>query len=352
MPNVGAKRPPSERRAAPMDAIARPPVVQGPGIAATTRRGDGVARRLDDAARAGWLYYVAGNTQEEIAAKLGVSRQSAQRLVSLAMSAGLVKVRLDHPIARCLDLGRRLTDRFSLVFVDVVPTDPASTSTTLGIAEAAAAEMERRLKSVPPIIMAVGTGRTLKAAIDLLPAMECPQHRIVSLTGNVAPDGSAAFYNVIFSMANAVKARHFPMPLSVIAASRKERELLHQQKTVRSTLALAAQADVAFVGIGEFGEHAPLLVDGFITGAELAALRRAGAVGEVLGWAYDRAGRLLEGQTNDRVASAPIPAVDTSTVIALAKGAPKLPAIGAALAGRLINGLITDEATAEALLAG
>ena len=27
--------------------------------------------RLDDAARAGWLYYVAGNTQDEIARKLG-----------------------------------------------------------------------------------------------------------------------------------------------------------------------------------------------------------------------------------------------------------------------------------------
>ena len=49
--------------------------------------------RLDDAARAGWLYYVAGNTQDEIAQKLGVSRQSAQRLVSLAVSERLIKVR-------------------------------------------------------------------------------------------------------------------------------------------------------------------------------------------------------------------------------------------------------------------
>ena len=56
------------------------------------------ADRLDDAARAGWLYYVAGKTQDEIARKLGVSRQSAQRLVSLAVSEGLVQVRLDHPI--------------------------------------------------------------------------------------------------------------------------------------------------------------------------------------------------------------------------------------------------------------
>ncbi|TIV09269.1 MAG: MarR family transcriptional regulator, partial [Mesorhizobium sp.] len=60
--------------------------------------------RLDEAARAGWLYYVAGNTQDQIAAKLGISRQTAQRLVSLAMSEGLIKVRVDHPIANCLDL--------------------------------------------------------------------------------------------------------------------------------------------------------------------------------------------------------------------------------------------------------
>ncbi len=70
--------------------------------------------RLDDAARAGWLYYIAGNTQEEIAVKLGISRQGAQRLVSLSVSAGLVKVRIDHPIAACLELGARLMERFGL----------------------------------------------------------------------------------------------------------------------------------------------------------------------------------------------------------------------------------------------
>jgi len=69
---------------------------------------------VDDAARAGWLYYVGGNTQEEIAAKLGISRQSAQRLVSLAVSEGLIKVRLDHPIGRCMDIATQLRARFAL----------------------------------------------------------------------------------------------------------------------------------------------------------------------------------------------------------------------------------------------
>ncbi len=35
------------------------------------RRADG-ANRLDDAARAGWLYYVAGRTQDEIAQTMGI----------------------------------------------------------------------------------------------------------------------------------------------------------------------------------------------------------------------------------------------------------------------------------------
>jgi DNA-binding transcriptional regulator LsrR (DeoR family) len=236
---------------------------------------------LDDAARAGWLYYVAGNTQEEIAAKLGISRQSAQRLVSLSVSEGLIKVRLDHPIGRCMDLASRLRTRFGLDLVEVVPSDPASESTTIGVAEATAAEIERWLKRNDPIVMAIGTGRTLKAAVEQLTPMACPHHKVVSLTGNIAPDGSAAYYNVIFNVADTVKARSFPMPLPVIASSARERELLHAQPMIRETLALTAQANVTFVGIGDIGPEAPLYLDGFITDVELKALQKAGAVGEI-----------------------------------------------------------------------
>lgn len=306
--------------------------------------------RLDDAARAGWLYYVAGNTQDQIAAKLGLSRQTAQRLVSLAVSEGLIKVRVDHPIASCLDLAARLKARFALDFVEVVLSDPDSTSTTIGIAEAAAAEIERRLRSVEPIVMALGTGRTLKAAIEQLPQMECPQHKIVSLTGNIAPDGSAAFYNVVFTMADRVKARSFPMPLPVFASSPQERDTLHRQSMIAASLSLAAKADITFVGLGDLGPQAPLYVDGFITEPELKSLQKAGAVGEIVGWIFDREGRLIESATTERVSSAPIPSRESSLVVLLAMGERKLPGILAAITRRLVNGLITDERSAKALL--
>ncbi len=314
-------------------------------------RQETASTRLDDAARAGWLYYVAGNSQEQIARKLGVSRQTAQRLVSLSVSEGLVRVRLEHPIARCMELSAQLRQRYALEFTDVVPTDPDAPDSVHGVAIAAAAQIERWLRSEEPIVMAIGTGRTLKAAIEQLTPMEAPQHKIVSLTGSIAPDGSAAFYNVIFNIAEAVKARSFPMPLPVVASSAAERDMLLSQPMIRETHALAQQANVSFVGIGDLGPEAPLVQDGFLSGAEVRLLQKAGAVGEIVGWAFDAQGKFIAGLTNDRVASAPLPSRESSTVVAIAIGERKVPGIRAALSRRLVNGLITDEGTAEAILA-
>jgi DNA-binding transcriptional regulator LsrR (DeoR family) len=314
------------------------------------KKPDSEASRLDEAARAGWLHYIAGNTQDEIAVKLGVSRQTAQRLVSLAVSQRLIKVRLDHPIAKCLDLSQRLIEKYALQLCEVVPADPASTSTTLGVAEAMAAELERRLESQHPIVVAMGSGRTLRAAVEQLPLMECPQHKIVSLVGNIAPDGSASFYDVIMRIADAVKAPHYPLPLPVIASTVHEKALFHAQKSVMSVIDLAKQADITFVGVGQMGDSAPLVQDGFVTMAEMRALMKAGAVGEIVGWAFDAKGKLIEGLTNDRVASVPLDQPATRLVVAVAMGVFKAKSLKAALAGRLITGLITNEVTAELLL--
>jgi DNA-binding transcriptional regulator LsrR (DeoR family) len=305
--------------------------------------------RLDEAARAGWLYYVAGNTQDEIARKLGISRQSAQRLVSLAISERLIKVRLDHPIARCLELGAALKKRFDLRFCEVAPTDPASTSSTLGIAQAAAAELERWLRNAEPAVIGIGTGRTMRAVANQLPAMECPQHKLVALVGTTKTDGSASFYDVIIRVSDTIRAPHYPMPLPVIARSIEERQLLTSLASVRSVLALIERADVSFVGVGAVSDNAALVQDGIVTRAEAEALRNAGAVGEITGWAFDSRGRVIEGSINDRVASAPLRPGE-GLMIGVAMGATRRAALRGALAGRLISGLVTDEATAEHLL--
>ena len=61
-------------------------------------------------------------------------------------------------------------------------------------------------------------------------------------------------------------------------------------------------------------------------------------------------GRIIKGGTNRRLTSIPPRVPAEALTIGAAVGQAKVPAIQAALKGRLINGLITDEATASAIL--
>lgn len=302
--------------------------------------------KLEQAARAAWLAHVAGLTQDEIAGVMGVSRQTAQRLVAQAVAEGLVKIRIDHPFADCLQMAADLRSRWRLAFCEVAPADAPEA----GVAHHLAATMERWLRRPDPLTLAIGTGRTLRAAIGRLPHIDCPQHRIVSLTGNIATDGSTAAYNVLFSVSDLVTARSFPLPLSVILPPGATRAAMMDQPGIARVIQMSASAEVAFVGVGSMGPDAALVADGFLAREDLDALVAAGAAGEITGWAYDAEGRLIAGCSNDRVASAPIPPRDTALVIGSAWGRPKVPALRAALRGGLINGLITDATTGAALL--
>ncbi|NEX48020.1 sugar-binding transcriptional regulator [Pseudotabrizicola algicola] len=304
----------------------------------------------DDAARAGWLYYVAGMTQDQIAAELGISRQRAQRLVAKAMADGLIHVRLNHRIGACLDLESALRDRFGLGRCRVSPSlggaDPV-----LSIAPAAAAELERVLRQPDPLTIALGTGRAMRGMVDAITPLEAPQHRLVSLIGNIAPDGSASFFDVIMRVSDKVRAPHYPMLVPVISPTSAERDAFHALAPVRRVADLARAADVVFVGVGQMSDDAPLLADGFVTREELDQMRAAGAVGEVAGWVFDSAGQYLDVGTNTRTGGVRVAQNPDRPAVGIAAGASKAPAIAAALKSGIINGLITDELTARAVLA-
>jgi DNA-binding transcriptional regulator LsrR (DeoR family) len=317
----------------------------------TTVTGDGQRRRLDEAARAGWLYYVAGCRQDEIAQALGVSRQTAQRLVALAAREKLVRIRLDHPIMRCMELAQSLRRTFGLISCDVVPSTPGTPFEPTGLAQAGAHLMERVLAPPGARIVAVGTGRTLRACVEDLVPMRRPDHTIVSLLGHTMPGGRSTPYNIAVRMADRIDAGHYPMPLPIYARNRRERDLYRILDTVREVHGLAARADAVFVGIGSIGPDSPLCKDGFLTPDDVAACIAQGAVGEITGWIFDADGALVDTEANQRVNSVPLRPGATARVIGIAAGADRVPAIHGALRGRLVSGLITNEATAEAILA-
>jgi DNA-binding transcriptional regulator LsrR (DeoR family) len=307
--------------------------------------------KLDEAARAGWLYFIAGHTQDEIAKILKVSRPTAQRLVSLCLSRRLITFRLEHPISACMEWAERLKERFALSHCDVVPADPSSPSSTAGIAERAATVLEAYLKDTRPNLIALGTGRALRAAVERITPMDCPTHQLVSLVGNISADGSASLFDTVGRLADLTKARHYPMPLPFLMTSTEELKQILNIETIRNVRSLAGKAELRLVGIGQMDEKAQVFIDGFLTRDELHEMMRLGAKGEIVGWAFNENGEILTGGMNRRLTSVPLSVPATALTIALAAGKPKVVALKAALKGRLINGLITDETTAKLLLA-
>jgi DNA-binding transcriptional regulator LsrR (DeoR family) len=114
---------------------------------------------------------------------------------------------------------------------------------------------------------------------------------------------------------------------------------------------LRARARASVLGIGEIAWNAPVHRDGLLNDAEIGTLIERGAVGEITGWAFDAEGRILDGETNTRVASLPLERPPGRPTIVAGNGSRKVVPLRAALRGGLLSGLITDEATAAALLA-
>jgi DNA-binding transcriptional regulator LsrR (DeoR family) len=121
---------------------------------------------------------------------------------------------------------------------------------------------------------------------------------------------------------------------------------------VADTLELAARADVALVGIGAFESDSTLLSSGnTLTAKEIKELRAKGVQGDIALQFFDADGRRVDHPINDRIVGTDLERIKRiGRVIAVAGGAEKRSAIRAALRGRLIRVLVTDDQTAKWLL--
>ncbi|WP_111412616.1 sugar-binding transcriptional regulator [Billgrantia lactosivorans] len=307
--------------------------------------------KLDQAARAAWLSYVGGRTQDEIASQLGVSRPGVQRLLALARQEGLVKVHIDHPLANCMVMSDAILQRFGLEFCDVVPADPeAPESSAHYLAVAGAERLSKLIERSEPLTLSLGTGRSVRATVESLSRIERPQHRFVSLVGNVARDGSANRYDGVMVLADKTGGERFLLPAPVVAGTVEEKEAMLGQRLFQAIVEVAKDAEAAYIGVGRIDRQATLFQDHFISEAELDELLARQAVGELLGWPLDRHGEVIDCSITRRVTSLPLAMFRDQTLVALAGGRDKGPAILAALRGGWLKGLVTDESAARFIL--
>ncbi|MEM6051760.1 sugar-binding transcriptional regulator [Erwinia sp. P7711] len=303
------------------------------------------------AARAAWMYYITGNTQHQIADALGISRQVVQRLIAAALAENLISFDIVHQVSECQRLASALALKHHLYFCQVVPSKGlASASCQRMITSAAAIVMARLLSARQGMTVALGSGRTLRMAIEKMPELAGSQHHCVSLLGVMTAEGTTTRYDVPLCMAEKTAGKYFIVPAPMYADDAHDRALWCHNRIYKLVSEKARMADVTFLGIGDIAANCPLLHQGFILPQELERLLKKGAVAEVVGHIIDAEGVQIESELQQRLTSIALPSGPTRPTLAFAGGPAKHQAIEAVLKGRWINGLITDEETARYLL--
>lgn len=297
------------------------------------------------------MYYLEGMGQSEIANIFGVSRSTVSRLLTTAREQGIVRITVeDHePIDR--ELSRQLVERFGLHEAIVVRSiDGPISSVRRAIGWFAAPLVVPWLTSARHI--GITGGRTLRQLIHFIqaPAPDSRQE-IVQLMGMVGSAPSPIESSEICrSLAHRLHASFHSINAPLFLDTRESRDTLINHRHIRAVWDLFPSLDVALVGIGSL-EDSVLADQGAIPPDEARRLPGLGCVGEIGGRFFDARGNEVASPLRDRVMSSDLATLQQTKLVVGVVHRPANPeGIRAAMTGRLVNALVTDDQTARAVL--
>ena len=310
-------------------------------------------RLLVKAAR---LYYESDMTQATIADRMRLSRQKVQRLLDLAKEKGVVRIVIEPLMGIYDDLERALEERFGLREAVVVETTAYDLEATVAreVGVGAAEYLLRVLRPRDRIVISWGG-----ALLGMVNALRGHPHRdmrgitvIQGLGAGVDPSRDTHSTELTRRLAHFTGGQAVPLPAPGVAGSRQARNAFLHDPAVARVLEEARSADLAFVGIGAPRQDSILIREGSIVRwAELEALKKKGAVGDINLRYFDQEGRAIPSDLDDRVIGLTLEDFRrVPHVVGVSGGAAKLGAIRGALEGKLIHVLITDNVTVLKLL--
>ena len=270
------------------------------------------------------MYWAEGLGQTEIARLTGYSRPTTSRI---------------------------LVDAFGLKTARVSEATPGNGSDVGPDVARTAADL--LLESCGPhSVIAVSNGRAVAAVVHHTPERSWPSSTAVAMLGSVGEsfnteDGPDVCRNLSLRLGGRFRSLTVPLVFDSLALARAVRE----EDQVATTLELAARSDIALTGVGTVGTSVSPLLRRWMTPEVVRECRKRNVVAHVCGHHLDASGRHVHTALCDRTLCLdPERLREIPLVVGVAAGPDKIVAIRAALRGGYLSALVTDEATARAVL--
>lgn len=306
------------------------------------------------------LYYHDGLSQQEIAQKLHTSRTSISRALIQARNEGYVQIRIQYPEQSNLGLERELEEKYGLTEA-LVAVPAYDQSSDQEVAFQAVDYTLRVLKK--NMVLGMTWGRAMHGFVEQLAqderlrSLSFRNVKIVPFLGTPGVtqldswDATTYSNTLATKVGNLLHCASYNLSAPMYVDGEKEKELIEGIDEISKVLHMAETADMALIGIGSMQKDSSIIKAGIRTEEEYKELMQKGAVGEIVGRIYDKNGQTVDedlqrkmiGISLDKIAKIPVR-------VGISYGKDKIEAIKGAIAGGLVNVLVTDVPTAELLL--
>lgn len=299
------------------------------------------------------LYYDNNMTQSEIAKQIHTSRSTVSRLLNEAREKKVVEITIHYPWDRSPQLEQQLASRFGLKDIRVLESRGRRGDEALrGVSLLAARYIDGVVKENS--ILGVSWGKAVHNTVELLKPERKLPIKVVQLFGAAIPNSRTDGFDVVRRTAATYGGECYYIHAPLFVDSAEAKEALLENPHIKETLRIAAKADIIVTGIGSLEPTVSPSQTwiGYLSKEAIAELKGKGAAGHICAHHYDITGNVLPIKLHEGIVGIDIEILKkVPVVIGVASGIEKARAIFGALNGKLINTLITDDSTAEKVLA-
>lgn len=296
-------------------------------------------------------YYSLHMTQDEIAKRLGFTRQKVNQIINSLVDQGVVSIHIHGYEQENTEYERILEESFGLRQAIIASDYGDPKFAVHKVANVAAQHLERTLQQGD--VVGVSWGRTLAAVIREMEYQRKSECRVVQLVG---AQNMHQFLlksdEIAREMANKLDCPSYILYAPVVVAHEETKEMLLRERTIQESFDLMKKCTVGLFGIGELTKEAIMCKIGYISNEDRERLRADGFCADI-GMNPVRAdGSWDNCYLEKRLLNADMECIrNMDNVIAVACGTEKAEAILAVLKSGVLDTLILDAAAARKVIA-
>lgn|SRR5690554_1347915 len=308
--------------------------------------------RLRQLVKVAELYYEYGQTQQDIASFLNLSRPTVSRLLKEAQQEGIVRIDIVNPLDGFSKLESTLEQLFGLKKAIVVPNFKKSEQETKQLLGLRAAKYINSIVRDGDTI-AISWGTTLYELALKVQPKKVRSVQVVQCNGAIGRSIVKIHATEIMErISKAFNAGSYSLPTPAIVDNKQLAQMLKNENQTREILKLQETANIVLFSVGIPIPDSVLVEAGYFTPDDLIELKRKGAVGDIFSRYFTIDGQICDTDLNSRTIGMELVSLHRRPYsIAVAGGKTKARAIIGACRGGYVNVLITDEAAAEEVLA-